>query len=171
MPRPNALVDDVKDLSRAGEPRAAAIDQPSDRYVRVAFAGGRVGLLDATTQRGRTWAEVLQSLHESGQPAYVEIDPATSLITEVLLPIRYTVARITKAEDGRQIEFIPSHARHFLRPSHPDFAKLSEMLESARREGSTLLVTETLAEHEIIYARPVPGENVPSPRPRRTRRR
>src|SRR5712671_868187 len=105
MDRPKGLIDYVKDLSKVGELRAT-LDQPLGRYVRVVFVGGRVGLLDAATQRGRTWAEVLQSLHESGQPAYVEIDPATSLISEVLLPIRYTVARITKAEGGLEIEFI-----------------------------------------------------------------
>src|SRR5260370_25573846 len=77
---------------------------------------------------------------------------------------------MTKVKDGWEIEFIPSHARHFLRQSHPDFAAMSEMLERAHRLGNPLLVTERLTENEIIDVRPVPGEAASPSRPRRSRR-
>lgn len=171
MAKPNTLVAGISDLAPALEARDRALTHVPPQHLAVKFEDGRTALLDPTIPRGRVWAEVLSSLRESNQPAYVEIDPTNNLITEVLLPIRYTVARMTKVKDGWEIEFVPSHARHFLRQSHPDFAPMSEMLESAHRLGSTLLVTETLAEHEIIDVRSVPGETASPPRPRRRRRR
>ena len=65
-------------------------------------------------------------------------------------------------------EFMPYGARHFLRRSNPDFEELRRTLEEAREKGSPILVTETLEQHEIIDARPVPGEPTPGRRaPRR----
>jgi hypothetical protein len=107
------------------------------------------------------WAEVLESLRETGAPAYVEVDPSTSVITELLLPIPFSVGRIERSPDGLQVELIISHARHSLRRSNPDFEELRHTLEEARKRGSPVLITETLDSHEIIDARPVSGPTVP----------
>lgn len=155
MPKDNALIDEVKDLLPFGEPAAA--ERHSPPQLRVRFGRGKLGLLDTSTHRGRAWAEVLQSLRETGQPAYVEIEPSTGMITELLLPIRYTVARVTPAKDGLEIELVISQARHFLRRTHPEFAQFKNLFESALRGDTAVLVTESLAEHEIIDARPLPG--------------
>lgn len=167
MPRATALVDGVKELSR---PRAAdaARERTPVQYLTVAFGSGRAGLLDMTTHRSRVWAEVLDSFRETGRLAYVEIDPDTSLITEVLQPMRYRVGRTVRSAAGLEVELVISHARHFLRRSNPDFEELRRTLEEAREKGSPILVTETLEQHEIIDARPVPGEPAPGRRaPRR----
>jgi sugar phosphate isomerase/epimerase len=111
-----------------------------------------------TADRSRIWADVLRSLSESGQPAYVEIDPETSAITQLLLPIPYRVQRIAPARDGLEVELVISHARHYLRKSNPRFEELRKALEAARAAQAPVLVTETLNEHEIIDVRPAARE-------------
>ncbi len=160
MPRANALVDGVKEVSRPGEAALARGRTPA-QYATVAFGGGRTGLLDLSLHRSQVWAEVLESLRDAGAAAYVEVDPDTSLITEVLQPISYRVGRIERVADGLQVELIISHARHSLRRSNPQYDELRKTLEEARKNGSPVLVTETLDRHEIIDARPAPGETAP----------
>jgi len=161
VPRTNALVDGVKEISRPGE-TALVRERMPGLYATVAFASGRTGLLDLSVHRSRVWAEVLESLQEAGDPAYVEVDPNTSLITEVLLPSSFSVGRIERIPDGLQVELIISHARHSLRRSNPDFEELRRTLEEARKRGSRVLITETLDGHEIIDARPAPGPAAPA---------
>ena len=171
MAKPNAIVAGIADVASAGEAREAAFAVGTPQRLAAKFEDGRTAFLDISTHRGRVWAEVLTSLRESHQPAYVEIDPANNLITELLLPSRYTVARVTKIKGGREIEFIPSHARHFLRQTHLDFGAMTELVERAHRSGIPLLVTETLDGSEIIDVRAAPGEIASPPPPRRRRRR
>ena len=160
MPRTNALVDGVKEISRPVA-AVAAREPMSAQYATVAFGGGRTGLLDLSVHRSRVWAEVLESLRETGAPAYVEVDPNTSLITEVLLPIPFSIGRIERFPDGLQVELIISHARHLLRRSNPNFEELRQTLEEARNTRSSVLITETLDGQEIIDARPAPRRAVP----------
>jgi hypothetical protein len=153
--RPHALVDDVRDLAPTREPPEALRGRPDGDYLTVSFAGGRTGVLDLSVHRSRVWADVLRSLRETGQPAYVEIDPETGLITELLLPLRKTVGEIQETEEGLIVELIISHGAHYLRRSNPEFEELRKLLEAARKRGTLVLVTETLEEHEIIDVRPL----------------
>jgi hypothetical protein len=153
MARSNAIVDEVQDLSPTIELRAAGAGQSAPPALAVTFAGGQRGLLDPNTHRSLVWADVLRSLHETSQPAYVEIDPETSYITEVLLPVRYRVVAIEPTAEGLQVELVISHARHELRRDNPDFDELRERLETALARGNYVLVTETLDEHSIIDVR------------------
>lgn len=173
MARPNALVDQVRELVHPAAPRALETRTVSVPLATVTFGGGRTGLLDMASFRSKVWAEVLQSLTETRQPAYVEIDPRTGLISEVLLPIRYTVHRVAPTKEGVEVELLISHARHYLRLSHPEFAEMRRTLEAAQKSGKMVLVTETLEEHEIIDVRPAESETTPAnspPRPARTPR-
>src|SRR5260370_34713355 len=106
MAKPNAFVSGIRDLAPALEARDRALTRVPLQHAAVRFEDGRTAFLDVSTPPGKVWADVLGSLRESNQPAYVEIDPANNLITELLLPIRYTVARMTKVKDGWEIEFI-----------------------------------------------------------------
>ena len=120
--------------------------------VTVRLADGRTGLLDMTVARSRVWADVLASLRDTGQPAYLEIDPKTSLITEFLMPLRTRVGEIAETPDGDlDVELIESHARHFVRRSDPDFEGLRSALETARKTGRPVIVTETDDSHEIFH--------------------
>jgi hypothetical protein len=119
-------------------------------------------MLDMSVPRSAVWAEVLESLREANQPAYVEIDPATHYIVQLLCPLTVRVGAITPADDGVQVELIISHARHYLRRGDPHYQEMLDTLRAAQKNGNELLVTETLDDHTIIDVRPAA-----SPRGRR----
>jgi len=147
MKPPHILVDDVRDIAR-GRPGAKKAD------IKVRFASGVEARLDTRQDRDRTWVEVLESRRETGQPAYVEIDPETRWITSLLLPREFTVTAIRDAEaDALEIELEISHARHYLRRDHPRFAEMHKILEDARRKKMPVLVTESLDGTAIIDVR------------------
>jgi hypothetical protein len=156
MARPNAVVDRVMEISLPPTPPAAAGRAESrPEPARVTLGSGRSAQLDMRLSRSRVWAEVLQSLRESKQPAYLEIDSESDLITELLIPLRVTVAAIgpAKTGEGLTVDLVISHARHLLRRDNPDFERLRRVLEEASRTGSEVLVTESLDQHEIIDVR------------------
>ena len=152
MERRNARVERIGDLSRPSPERAAEAPGPSENYLEVRLESGESGLLDMSVHRDAVWADVLRSLQERDQPAYVEIDPDTRLVTELLLPIRFSVGRIEPAEAGLVVELIVSHAPHRLRRSNPDYDELRGTLEAARERKRRVLVTET-DDHEIVDVR------------------
>lgn len=154
MARDKALVDGVREISKALPAHALSRERATAQYATVAFGGGRQGLLDLTEHRSRVWAEVLESMRAMGEPAYVVIDPETSLITELLQPIRCRVGRMAKSDEGYEVELVISHARHVVRRSNPEFETLRRALEQARKDGTEVLVTETIANPEIIDVRP-----------------
>ncbi len=161
MAAASALVDDVRDVSRERPPRKRPRAAGAESPIRVRFAGGAAGRLDPAKQRDRVWADVLQSLRESRQPAYVEIDPDTGYITSLLLPQSFIVTAIRKTEtDDLEIELEISHARHHLRRSHPEFQRMLETLERARRDKSPVLVTESLDSSAIIDVRAASSRSV-----------
>lgn len=150
----DALVDRISDLRRAAPAHAAKAPGAPENYLEVQLDGGQSGLLDMSVHRGAVWADVLRSLQERNEPAYIEIDPETGLITELLLPVRFTVGRIEPSEDGLLVELIISHGRHHLLRSNEDFDELRATLEAAKERGTAVLVTET-DEHEIVDVRPL----------------
>jgi hypothetical protein len=157
MANPNILVDGISGLS----PPIAALAARSEQlvqFVTVSFQGGRVGLLDRTTPRGQIWFDVLNSLQQTNAPAYVEIDPASNVITELLCPLTVRVESLTPllAGDAIEVGLVISQARHYLRRTNSDFQTLLNILESAREQGTPVLVTGTLDEREIIDVRPGP---------------
>ena len=157
MAHPNALVDFVSNLSSPVETLAAPSLGP--RYMRVGFQGGQAGLLDMSIPRSVVWVEVLDSLRRANAPAYVEIDPATNVITNLLAPLMVRVAAITPTAEGDavEVELVISHARHYLRRTNPDFDQLLHTLQTARDQGMPAAVTETPNEHEIIDVRLLPN--------------
>jgi hypothetical protein len=152
--RPNAHVAHL--LSLAG-PEEERVERPAAAgpSLTVTFVDGRRARLNLTDHRSRVWAQVLQNLYQVGEPAYVEIDPESRLITQLLQPLRFTVGDIKRIDGGLQVDLIVSHGRHYLRRSNPDFEELRQALENARKRGTPVLVTETLTEHEIIHVLPV----------------
>jgi hypothetical protein len=151
--KPDAHVGHLQSLTRPEEVQAErqALAGPS---LTVTFADGRQARLNLTDYRSRVWAQVLQNLYHSGQPAYVEIDPDSRLITQLLQPLRFTVGDIRRVDGGFEVDLIVSQGRHYLRRSNPNFEDLREALENARKRGTPVLVTETLNEHEIIHIQP-----------------
>jgi hypothetical protein len=121
--------------------------------VTVTFGSGRKGLLDVSQYRGRVWAEVLQSLRETSQPAYVVIEPDTGLITELLLPRNFEVLAVRREKDRLEVELEPSHAVHVVLRSNPRFEEMARTLERALKSGARVLVTEGVDRPGIVDVR------------------
>ncbi|HAX74403.1 MAG TPA: hypothetical protein DCY88_00840 [Cyanobacteria bacterium UBA11372] len=170
MARPNALVDGISSLSSPRETLEARPGEIPSRSVTVNFQGGRSGRLDMAMPRSAVWADVLDSLRQTNEPVYVEIDPETNVITELLLPREVRVGAITPTDTGDavEVELIISQARHYLRRTNPDFQQLFNILQTAQEEGIPVLVTETLDGYEIIDVKSLPKrplERVEAPPP------
>lgn len=154
----SAFVDDVRQVARKVPQAKGKRVKPEDTGIRVRFASGVAARLNPSNPRDTVWAEVLESLRDSRQPAYVEIDPETHYITSLLLPLKFNVTAIRDAARGDlEIELEISHARHYLRRDHPRFDEIHRILERALREKTRVLVTESLDSSAIIDVRPAPS--------------
>ena len=151
---PIVHVEHLRDLSRTLEPAPEAPGSQTAPYLVVTFESGRTALLDLSRHRSAVWADVLESLRQSDQPVYVQIDPESGFITELLQPRIYTVHSIRPVPDGIDVELEVSHAIHRVRSSNPNFADLRGSLEAALALGAPVLVTDALDGPEIIDVRP-----------------
>jgi hypothetical protein len=157
MAKPKTIVDGVSSLSAPPEMLTAKTAGPPSGLVTVQFLGGQAGFLDMADARSAVWAEVLDSMRQNNQPAYVEIDPRTNVITELHCPIVVGVAAIHPADNSGdvEVELLISHARHFLRKGHPDFKENLEILQAALKNKTMVAATESTDGHEIIDVRPL----------------
>lgn len=157
MPNPNALVARV---TRVGPTRPAATPSPAvaaapPERIAIDFEGDRSAVLPPG-RRARTWRDMLEFTRTANLPAYVEIDPETTVITRVLMPFRARVVTLETVGETIEVTFVESHARHHLLRSNPDFRDMLNALEGARADGTDVLVTASRDEHEIIDVRPPP---------------
>lgn len=141
---------------------ATALGAGATTLTHVGFRRGAVAVVDTATPQGRTWAQVLGSLRQRGEPAYVELDPVNRQITRLLLPHVVRVGTITPIADGVEVELMISHAKHFLRKTQPAFDKLLAALKDAHAKGTRVAVTETPLDHEIFEVQPLPEGDVHS---------
>jgi hypothetical protein len=163
MAKPNVIVDGVRGLSSPIEAAAAVEGEPSARVIEVNFDGGGSGNLELKDHRSVVWADVLDNIRHSNQSVYVEIDPQTNIITEVLVPLSVKVGVITPLDnDDVEVELTISQAKHYLRRSNPDFQRLLDALKKAKDEDKDVLVTEALNTHDIIDLRPIPNPMAPA---------
>ena len=102
------------------------------------------------------WEAVLDDLRQTNEAVFIETDPATNVITQVLLPQSVAVAGIAAAPAGgrHEVDLEVSQARHHLDPAGANYRALLDALTVARQQGIQVLVTESLDDHEIIDVRP-----------------
>ena len=96
------MLDEVAAVSRPGAAKLP-VDHRSARYATVTFGGGRSALLDHTEHRGRVWADVLESLQESRQAAYVEIERRDVSSNETRTEVSASVLRSVRATESRSL--------------------------------------------------------------------
>ena len=163
MPNKNAIVALVLRID-------PPIDRPTDdRGYTIELEGERRARIEPGDKNGGGLARILDGLRELRRPVYLELDPATSAITRLLIPHVTRVSAIKPFDNGVfAVELELSHARHVLRRTADDAAEIERLLRGAIRTRTPVVVTETDA-HEIIDVRPytpVPGEELPHfPRP------
>ena len=157
------IVDGVKSVAPASAAEFGLL-RPGAEMMAVNFESGGAGLLDVSAPRARVWAEVIESMRDMRMPVYAEIDPDTSEITELLLPGTYTVESLAPTSAGDvEVRLIVSSALHYLRRGNPRFEQMLAALQTAKQEGSLVLVTETLDGNEIVDVQAAPAEAAPAP--------
>ena len=163
MPNPNAVVSTIVRIDPPLDRPATELLR-SERGLSVELQDGRRVRLDPANPRSAGFAQILDGLSKQRLPVYLEIDPATSAITRLLIPHVTRVVNVRPMDDGGlEVELQPSHARHLLRRGAPDFAELERQLREAMRSGGAVILTEDDA-HNIIDVRGfTPGPDGPLP--------
>jgi hypothetical protein len=147
MPNPNAIVASV--LQIEGD----SVQLGNQRRVR----------LDRERPESRGWASILEGVRQRRRPVYLEIDPVTSAIVLLRIPVVSRVAGVQAIDAGVVIELSNSHAAHRLARNAPDYAEFERMLRGALDDGRVLIVTDDDA-HNIIDVRaftPGPDGDLP----------
>lgn len=136
MTNPNAIVSSVIQVD------GVAVRLGNEREVR----------LDPERPGARGLGTVLEGLRRLRQPVYVEVDPATTAITRLLIPYVTHVAALRPIDAGLDVRLDNSHALHVLRRDRPDYEEFERTLREALRDGRVLLVTDDDA-HDIVDVR------------------
>ena len=167
MPNPNAVVSSGIRLDPPLD-RAAAELLRTDRGISVELDDGRRVRLNPADPRSVGFAQILDGLSKQKLPVYLEVDPATSFITRVLIPYVTRVISARPGRDGLDVEIEFSHARHVLRRDSPDFGDFERRLRESANSGGVIVLTEDDA-HNIIDIRgfrPTPDIPLPPPFPK-----
>lgn len=141
----SVFVDYVQDLS-----------PPAEGFVTVTLRAGQQLQLDVQNPLGELWAEILGSYQEEHEPIYLEVDdPGSMTIIDLIMPLESEVHDITPAADGMEVELVYSAAIHFLYLSYPCYEQMLAAIETAQRQGSSVLVcTDFNDGNKILDARP-----------------
>src|SRR5438876_7726569 len=103
MPNPNAI---VSTFIRLDPP----LDRPPAEMLRtergrsVKLEEGRRVRLDPTNPRSVGFAQILDGLSKRKLAVYLEIDPATSSITRLLIPHVTRAVHVQPVKDGLEVE-------------------------------------------------------------------
>lgn len=165
MPNPNAIVSTIKGFEPSVE-RALVEKLRVEGGVTIQLEEGRQAHLDPDNPRSTGYLQVLEGLSKQRLPVYLELDPQTQTITQLLIPHVARVVGLKPLEGGLlgvELEF--SHARHVLRQGQADYGELEKQLREAEASAKPVIVTEDDF-HNIIDVRlfvPSPdGPEVPS---------
>jgi hypothetical protein len=165
MPNPNAIVDLIQRL----DPAPAAAKATRSPLVTVHFQAGATAQLDTARARAADMIDLLDDLRTQNAPVYIEIDPATQSVKQLLLPRVAVVAQTAAAPVGtrHEVTLEEAHARYYLDTANPDYRQMLADLQRSAQKRSTVLVTYALDRPEIIDVRSVPktmaGARPPTP--------
>jgi hypothetical protein len=158
MAKPDVIVETIRGISPAGEKRMSALRQTPPPPITVNFHGAQPALLDMSKPQAKSWAGIMDSVQRMKQAIYLEVDPETRVIAELLLPLPFKVAAVKPADkkDDVEVELVVSHARHYLRRANPGYRTMLAALKTAQKTEALVLVTESRDHQQIIDVRPVP---------------
>lgn len=120
--------------------------------------------LDFADPRSVGFVKILEGLSNLHLPVYLEIDPATSVITRLFIPHLSRATNIHQGDEGElDIELEHSHGRHVLRRDQPNFEEFEKLLRKSVESREPVILTED-DKHNIIDIRILkPGPDIPSP--------
>lgn len=115
MAKPNAIIDKVSSISLHKEISGELTDGPALHVKKVEFHGGKSALLDTNIPRSKIWAEIIESHHKKNMPVYVETDPDTNFVTDLLLPKEVETSSLKQTSTGDyEVMFRNTAAIHYL---------------------------------------------------------
>ncbi|NMB75711.1 MAG: hypothetical protein GYA21_11360 [Myxococcales bacterium] len=137
-----------------------AVAPPQGGFIEVSLRDHEPVRLDEARILTTAHLSFLQTSRDYKTAVYLEIDPATRVIDEVLAPYDSPVLSVNEQADRAEVLLVYSAAYHFLLRSHPDYARMISDLRSSVEHGNNLLITESRDEHFIIDVRdPLPERN------------
>jgi hypothetical protein len=137
----NALVGGVIGVSR------------SDRGYTVELEGNVSARIDGADERARGLASVLEQLQKERRPALLEIDPTTSVITRIRVPVVVRVQEIVLDASGdARVRLQRSHALPRIRRGSADYDEILGVLRDAKAKEDWVALTADGP--EIIDVRP-----------------
>lgn len=165
MQNPNAIVSAVIKLAPSLD-RSPVEILKSEAGITVELEEERRVRLDPADPRSPGFAQLLDGLRTQHMLVYLEIDPATSAITRLLIPRITRVYGIQAiSTDSLKVTLERSHAHHFLKRGAADFADMEKLLNEALQNGEPLIVTDDDA-HNILDVRHFkPRPDIPTPPP------
>ncbi|MDR3679166.1 MAG: protein-glutamine glutaminase family protein [Flavipsychrobacter sp.] len=147
----------IKDLLALKVTEANMLRDNGTIPLTVNFDNGMSALLDMSHPRAAVWANMISRLQRNNQPTYIEIDADTDMITRLCIPIATKVIAIrTNAEGTVEVALSASDALYFLHSDAPDFDKLHHAIQQAKDTGTTILVTATFHNFDIVDVRALP---------------
>jgi hypothetical protein len=163
MPNQNSIISATIRLEPPLD-RAPAEILRAEGGLSVELDGGRRVRLDPANERSAGFAQVLDGLSKQRLPVYLEIDPGTDAITQILIPHVARVIGVSPADQGMlDVELDASHARHVLRLGDADAADVERRLREALNSGLPIILVEDDV-HYIIDVRsfkPAPDGPLP----------
>ncbi len=99
MSNKHVIVDKVKSLDLPNRPLSVAQGVGISGHVVVHLSGG-AALLDLADPQAVVWEAVLDDVRQSNEPVFLETDPNTNVIKQVLLPQSVVVSDIAPAPVG-----------------------------------------------------------------------
>lgn len=162
MPRPNSIVSNrIRLVPPLDRPAAEMLR--AERGLSVELEDGRLVRLVPEDPRSAGFAQILDGLEKLRSPVYLELDPVSSAITRLLIPLVTRVASVQLEKEGvLRVQLERSHARHLLQPTEVDFGEMESRLREAFRSRDPVVLTEDDA-HNILDVRPFkPGPEGPS---------
>ena len=166
MPELITVVDNVAKVSAAQPTDSIELNKTGNFLEETFFAtvelqSGDAFRVDRADRRSAVWLSLLNERVETGESVYLEVEPETKIIQKLLLPQLLMVTEIDETPEAERhfVRLRISHARHFVRTSNPNYERLIGDLREARMKNEPVLITETLAEHEIVDVRPDPNPN------------
>jgi Glutaminase len=163
MPNPNAIVaQSIRLDPEFGRTPAAILRERGD--VPVQLDGERIVSINAADPGAAGQAQVLEGLAKIRHPVYLEVDPSSSAIKRIQVPLVARVGAIREGDKGLEITLEPSHARHLLNRDSPWFGEFAGLLREGLSSGKVLIVSEDEL-HQILDVRSFkPGpDDVPLP--------
>ncbi len=163
MPNTNAIVSTVTRLDPPLDRAPAEMLRTESGIFVELEEGARRLRLDPANPRSAGFAQALDASSKQKRLVYLEVDPATSSITRVLIPYVTRVVDVRAGDDGLDVDIERSHARHVLPRGVADFDELERRLRESQAAGAVVILTEDDAHHIIDIRGFPPGAGTPPP--------